>query len=196
MNSVTFTPTGSHLASCSTDLSIKLWDVATYVCLRTLRGHDHTISAVRFLPLPGLTPSSEPKTGTVVDAAVAGAQHLLSASRDGTVKLWDVETAFCDHTFAHHTDWVRCLAVRQSDGELWASSGNDQVIYVYDNTKTKIMEMRGHDHVVESLAFVTEEPLKIGNRTQHVETVRDYLASGSRDRTVKLWKVSDRKSVV
>jgi platelet-activating factor acetylhydrolase IB subunit alpha len=190
VNAVTFTPTGSHLASCSTDLSIKLWDVSTYSCLRTLRGHDHTISSVRFLPLAGLTPSAQ-KTGTGVDAALAGAQHLLSASRDGTVKLWDVETAFCDHTFFDHSDWVRCLAVRQSDGALWASSGNDQVINVYDNTKSKIMDMRGHDHVVESLAFVSEEPLKIGNRTQHVETIRDYLASGSRDRTVKLWKVSE-----
>jgi hypothetical protein len=55
----------------------------------------------------------------------------LSASRDCTVKLWDVETGFCDHTFTNHTDWVRCLAVRQSDGGLWASSAS-----IYKNAYT------------------------------------------------------------
>ena len=209
VNSVTFSPTGSHLASCSTDLSIKLWDFKTYACLRTLRGHDHTISAVRFWPKPGLLDMSTndtATTGTVggtrtgtstgMDAATAGCAHLLSASRDCTVKLWDVETGFCDQTFSDHTDWVRCLAVRQSDGGLWASAGNDTTIQVYDTSKTKVMELRGHEHVVETLAFVTEEPLKMGQReTQHTQTIRDYLASGSRDRTVRLWKVSESSCV-
>lgn len=183
------------MVSCSTDLSIKLWDVSTYACLRTLRGHDHTISAICFVPMPELTAGSfdTTKTGTGVDAAIAGSQHVLSASRDSTVKLWDVETGFCDHTFSDHSDWVRCLTVRQSDGALWASSGNDQVVYVYESaTKRKVGELRGHEHVVESVAFITEEPLKNTARpNKHTETVRDYLASGSRDRTVRLWKVSE-----
>ena len=126
-----------------------------------------------------------------MEAQLAGCQHLLSASRDSTVKLWDVETGFCDHTFFDHTNWVRCLAVRQSDGALWASAGNDQTIMVYDNAKTKAVELRGHEHVIESIAFVTEEPLKMGRENKHTETIRDYLASGSRDRTVRLWKISE-----
>jgi platelet-activating factor acetylhydrolase IB subunit alpha len=204
VNGVKFSPSGSHLVSCSTDLSIKLWDVHSYACLRTLRGHDHTISAIAFVPLltyllaPGASSSeSNTKTGTGVTASVAGSQHVLSASRDSSVKLWDVETGFCEHTFTDHHDWVRCLAVRQSDGALWASSGNDQVIYVYDSaTKRKLVELRGHEHVVESIAFITEEPAKHStssarSNTKHTETVRDYLASGSRDRTVRLWKISE-----
>ena len=190
---MTFTPSGTHLASCSTDLSIKLWDVSTYACLRTLRGHDHTISSVIFLPQLDLVASSE-TASSGVDAATAGARTLLSASRDTTVKMWDVETGFCDHTLSDHTDWVRCLATRASDGTLWASSGNDQVIYVYDQ-KQKMVELRGHEHVVESVSFVTEEPLKKAVSSKHTDIVRDYLVSGSRDRTVRLWKISEASCV-
>ena len=198
VNSVCFTPKGTHLASCSTDLSIKLWDFTTYACLRTLRGHDHTISSVCFLPSPELSGNNSTTTTTTgMAAAVAGCQHLLSASRDTTVKMWDVETGFCDQTFSNHTDWVRCLAVRPSDGGLWASGGNDQTIYVYDASSGKsnvAVELRGHEHVINALAFVKEEPLKqktATRETKHSETIRDYLASASRDRTVRLWKISE-----
>jgi platelet-activating factor acetylhydrolase IB subunit alpha len=220
VNGLDFTPKGTHLASCSTDLSIKLWDMSNrngqhqqYVCIRTLRGHDHTISAVRFLPLgTGLSllseqrglenhPQSAAQPGGGVQASAAGCQYLLSASRDGTVKMWDVETGFCDHTVSDHGDWVRCLAVQMhaksgesSNAVVWASSGNDTVIYVYEGRKP-VTELRGHEHVVESLAFVTEEPFKSSSSAsregKHMEVVRDYLASGSRDRTVRLWKLSE-----
>ena len=38
------------LASCSADMSVKLWDFNTYECLKTLHGHDHNVSSVAFLP--------------------------------------------------------------------------------------------------------------------------------------------------
>ena len=225
---------GHYMVSCSTDLSIKLWDMRTYQCLRTLRGHDHTISSVVFLPHVSSSSSSNnnnhndndsnndnnnnnnnnndhKKTGTGVDAILAVSQFLLSASRDMTVKCWDVESGFCEYTVSDHTDWVRCLAVRQWDGSIWASAGNDTNIYVYETaTKRKIVELRGHEHVIESIAFITEDTVTSTtatttirnhhnnnnhhnnhNSSKHTETVRNYLVSGSRDRSVKLWNIAD-----
>jgi platelet-activating factor acetylhydrolase IB subunit alpha len=197
VNSLSFTPTGTYLASSSNDLSIKLWDFSTYTCVRTLRGHDHTISAVRFIPAQGIIPSGDDNSS--MDVAAAGTKQLLSASRDYTVKLWDMETGFCDHTFTDHSDWARCLAVRNYDGGLWASSGNDQIIFVYDSaTRTKVCELRGHEHVVETIAFVCEESFPKTNnhdRKKHMETARDYLASGGRDRMVRLWSISSASCI-
>jgi WD40 repeat protein len=34
-------------ASCSADLSIKLWDFGAGKCVKTLQGHDHNVSGVQ-----------------------------------------------------------------------------------------------------------------------------------------------------
>jgi len=225
VHSLSFTPTGSHLASSSSDLSIKLWDFSTYSCVRTLRGHDHTISAVSFIPSPpgtlvsqGSNPSNENNnnnnTSSGIDSSIAGASFLVSASRDQTVKFWDLDTGFCDHTLSDHSDWVRCLAVRSIDGELLATAGNDQSIFVYNiaNGRKKISQLNGHEHVIESIAFITaptpassaessesggKDTLsslarkKIGGTAnQNNEESRiNYLVSGGRDRSIRLWNV-------
>lgn len=194
INSLAFTPAGNYLASSSTDLSIKIWDFTTHACVRTLRGHDHTISSVVFIPGQNIIASGDDNAN--MDVAAAQTKQLLSASRDHTVKLWDMETGFCDHTFTDHSDWVRTLAIRNNDGALWASSGNDQVICVYDTVaRKKICELRGHEHVVEDLSFVVEEAFPKAAVSQstdakHKEAIRDYLASGGRDRTVRLWSIA------
>lgn len=234
---VDFCPSGAYLASSSSDLSVKVWDVREFTCVKTLRGHDHTISCVRFVPPPidatylvkgdGAGPAgadtAEGGSGRGVDFSYeAGAKFLATASRDHTVKFWDLETGFCDHTVSDHGDWVRCIAVRHahaggsgsSKGEtgaqsadssstappslaLVATSGNDRTIYVYDahNKRAKVCELRGHDHVVESLSFMKSSsqqksaparPSAAAGGTSPL----DYLASGSRDRTVRLWTVA------
>lgn len=196
-NSVTdldFSPTGNFLASSSTDLSLKLWDFSTYSCIRTLRGHDHTISAIKFLPTnisinTAPTENGNGNNSSQVDEAI-GCQYLLSASRDTTIKVWDVVTGFCDETIKDHGDWVRCLAVR---GDIFCSAGNDTVINLYDSSnRKKICELRGHEHVVESLAFLSEGSTNSKSTVKKLEKARDYVASGGRDRSVRLWQISSQ----
>lgn len=85
-----FDATGHILASCSADMSAKLWDLSTYTCIKTLKGHDHTLSSVVF------TQSGD---------------QVITCGRDQTIRYWETSTGYCLKTLSGHNDWVKCLSV-------------------------------------------------------------------------------------
>lgn len=184
-----FDHTGKYLVSCSADMTVKLWDFQSYECLRTMHGHDHNVSSVCFLP---------------------SGDHVVSCSRDKSIKMWEVSTGYCVRTFTGHRDWVRMVRVN-SDGSLLASCSNDQTVRVWVvGTKECKLELREHDHVVECIAWAPESahPHLLGGNGSGDSNRRaltggatssaasppqgtgPFLASGSRDKTIKLWDVS------
>lgn len=58
------------IVTCSSDLFIKIWDSENeWKNTKTLVGHEHSVSSVRFMP---------------------GDQFIVSASRDSTIRVFDV----------------------------------------------------------------------------------------------------------
>lgn len=179
-------PRGAYLlASCSSDLTIKLWDPADdYKNIRTLPGHDHSVSAVRFVPTP-------------TTAAPGSPTLLVSASRDRTLRIWDVTTGFCVRTIEGHAAWVRDVAP-SPDGRFLVSAGDDRSVRLWDvssspgETEAKQI-MFGHDHVVEccELAPATSyqhlAPLAGLKKPPPASSSAEFMASGSRDKTVRIW---------
>lgn len=91
---------GTLLASCSSGLTIKLWDSSdehTNIFF-TLPGHDHSGSEVQFV-LSGAAGS--PPSGNL----------LISASRDKFWRIWDISTDYCLRTVRGHADWVRDITL-------------------------------------------------------------------------------------
>jgi WD40 repeat protein len=82
-------PDGQRALSASQDTTLKLWDIETGACLRTLEGHRLGVRSVALLP---------------------NGQHVLSSSYDTTLKLWDIETGECLYTF-HGDSSFYCCAV-------------------------------------------------------------------------------------
>ena len=82
VNSVSFSPDGTKVASGSNDKTVKLWDVTSGECLQTLEGHSSRVKSVSFSP-----------DGTKV----------ASGSYDKTVKLWDVTSGECLQTLEGHS---------------------------------------------------------------------------------------------
>ena len=50
VNSVSFSPDGTKVASGSDDNTVKLWDVTSGECLQTLEGHSSDVWSVSFSP--------------------------------------------------------------------------------------------------------------------------------------------------
>lgn len=173
---VDFDSKGSFLATCSSDLSIKVWDTQQWdnagYSGKTLRGHEHTVSTVKFLP---------------------GDDLIASASRDKTIRIWEVATTFCIRTITGHEDWVR-MTVPSTDGTLLGSCSSDNTARVWDPTSGVMkMEFRGHGHIVEVIAFA---PLasyaairELAGLKAATKAPGAYIATGSRDKTVKIWDV-------
>lgn len=161
----------TRLASCSNDLTIKIWDPSNkYVNVRTLCGHDHSISAVRFLP----------------------SGNLVSAGRDGSIRIWDVVTGYCLKTI-DSGDWIRDISV-SLDGFI-VSAGNDRMAQMWDVSSGNITaQMIGHAGPVECCA--------VAPRASHAYMAvlgatklsgRDvFVATGSRDKNIKLWNERGR----
>lgn len=107
---IAFDVSGKLLASCSADMSIKLWDFhQSFACVKTMHGHDHNVNSVAFMPQ---------------------GDFVVSASRDKTIKIWEVATGYCVKTLTGHREWVRMARVSPC-GELIASCSNDQTVRVW-----------------------------------------------------------------
>lgn len=115
-----FDARGNHLASCSNDLSAKIWDMtSTYNCIKTIKGHEHALSSVLYSP---------------------SGDHLLTCSRDNTIKMWDTSTGFCNRTYTGHTEWVKAIAI-SGDGQYLASGGSDQNILIWQLHTGKVLQV-------------------------------------------------------
>lgn len=172
---------GTLLASCSSDLTIKLWDPSDeYKNIRTLPGHDHSVSSIRFIPSGA---AGAPLTGNL----------LVSASRDKTLRVWDVTTGYNVKTIRGHVDWVRSVAATM-DGRWLLSAGADQTIRAWSaESGDAKMTWTGHEHVIECCSFAPAAAypyladLAGLKKPPPSSSAFEFIASGSRDKTIKLW---------
>lgn len=180
------------IASGGWDNNITLWDQQQGV-QRVLTGHTHWVQA-----LIGLDDHNS----------------LVSASFDGSIKIWDLATGNCNLTLADHCGPV--LGLAKLPGGLFASSSWDRTVRVWSPQGASVSELLGHTGRVRCLCSVGSELIASGDdscvvRLWNMQGTRLWtvltgheaavwavceldvtrpgavLATGSCDNTIKLW---------
>jgi WD40 repeat protein len=157
--SVAISIDGRFLASSGEDPAIRVWDMETGVCLKTLEQQQYWLVTLAFDPT----------------SQIPGERHrLASGGGDQAIRLWDVETGQILQTFKGHTQAVLAVAF-SPDGQILASSSADQTIRLWNaRTGGAIAVWQAHDAPIWALAFSPDG---------------QTLVSGSEDQTIKLWDV-------
>ena len=121
---------------------------------KQLEGHPRTVLSVNFI--------DEGKT-------------LVSSSRDGTIKIWDIASGQLKRTLTNHTSGVYAVTFSH-DRKLMASGSVDTTIILWDAAKFEpIRKLEGHKAAVRDLAFAPDDKT---------------LASAGEDSTFRLWDVA------
>lgn len=187
---------GRMIASCSNDQTIIIWNTDNPNPQQILDGHSHVIEQVVWAPteatIKAITSSDyfkasktagntenseEAKTsdnGQTKPATTGAYNFVISASRDKTIKIWNISNGSCILTLNGHDNWVRGLAFHHSGKYLYSCS-DDKTLRVWDLVTGKSAKKinDAHTHFVSTVA---SNPRYL------------VLATGSVDTAVKIWE--------
>lgn len=120
--------------------------------LKQLSGHSDSISRIAWSP---------------------DGRWLASASRDKSVRVWDVSKGIVRHILNGHTGWVIDLAWSPDSSKL-VSCADDRMAKIWDaSTGQVVRTLAGHDGTIKAVAWSPDGKL---------------IATGSEDKTIWLWK--------
>jgi len=205
LHAVAFNPREPRLVASGYADVVRLWDIETGECVRTLSGHE------------GPRYSAD----VVNSVAVSPDGRQCSSAGGNEVKLWDVATGECLWTMRGHAYGVASVAF-SPDGRRCLSGSYDQTLRLWNAETGELVRMlSGHKEHISSIAFVpdgrqcisgsydqtiklwdvtTGECLRTIDAQHHVSSVavspdgRRFLSGGSdaggRYVTIRLWSAA------
>ena len=131
-----------EIATGSDDLTIKIWDIDSNTCKRSIKDEDKILCLLEFKK-----------------------NKLLAGNNNNHINLWNINAPDSSEyicTFKDHSSSINCL-VKIND-ELFASGSNDKSIRIWNfSNKTCIKALKGHKNNICSLALLLDGKLCSGS---------------------------------
>lgn len=165
--------TGSErLAVATNSEHIHIFNTTTLGCLDTLSGHKEAVLTLDYTD------------------SVEGRRLIASGSKDTTVRVWDVAKsggASCLAVGTGHVSAVTAVAFSRKVGsQFLVSGGADKLLRVWDTSK---MDDAKCPTTLPVIAAIPAHEKDIN--AVCVSPNDQFVASGSQDRTIKVWKLPD-----
>ncbi|XP_025105940.1 F-box/WD repeat-containing protein 7-like isoform X2 [Pomacea canaliculata] len=175
------------IVSGSQDKQIKVWDVQSCCCVRTIRGHTDTVTAVKLKGRSIITGCADSAvrvfdmdTGKIiqsfqghggsVDHIVVLDNLIVTAATDRSLRVWSLTAGVLVHTLREHDDDIECL-VAFGRHVMSGSWDNTLVLWSVDEGKM-LLKLRGHTEAVVAVQFDEKKAV-----------------SGSADGDVRVWSL-------
>lgn len=192
VQSVSWSPDGTRIASGSWDKVVAIWDNDSSAVLAAVTGNQSLVSSVAWSP-DGTRIAIDSWNGVrVLDAATGtelavlgnelrhagcitwspNGNRIVRGSIDGTLRLWDATSGTELAVIQAHEDDVKGVSWSPNGARI-ASGSFDKTVRVWDAVSgSALLVLRGHEHFVCGVSWSPD-----GAR----------IVSGSVDKTVRVW---------
>ncbi|KAL8655704.1 MAG: hypothetical protein Q9210_000726 [Variospora velana] len=199
---------GCWLATGAKDNTARLWRIdhtrKSYEHYATYTGHAESLGALALPQLPlGTTPSSS----SPLDYPPP---FLLTGSQDKTIKRWEIARSSVNtnpssakkgahpssralYTRKAHDKDINAISINHNN-TLFASASQDRTVKIWSVQEGEVQGiLRGHRRGVWSVRFAPKDtpPISGDSSTGPASSRHGLVLTGSGDKTVKIWSLSD-----
>ncbi|KAI8376045.1 WD40-repeat-containing domain protein [Radiomyces spectabilis] len=206
------------IVSGSRDHTIKIWDMRTGECRKTLYAHTRSVLCLQYDDEFLFSGSSDTtiiqwniRTGQIVRTLRGHSESVLnlrfqkdqmvSCSKDKTVRIWNLKTGTVSRVLRGHRAAVNAV---QFKGNRVVSASGDRAIKLWDMETGKCLKT--FDSHTRGIAGSSDQTIKIWNaatgeclhtlighmalvRSLQVDANTDRIVSGSYDSSLKIWSL-------
>lgn len=189
---------GNWIVTGAKDNTARLWRInigtRSHECYAVLSGHAEAVGAVS---LPKERPP--PESRALNDPAAFPPSFVITGSQDQTIKRWDMGEHMRTSQSGFRTKYTRKAHEKDINAvdifhnkNLFASASQDRTAKIWDAEHGEaIGVLRGHKRGVWSVKFSPKDTPIIASSTGGSGKNRGYVLTGSGDRSVKVWSLSD-----
>lgn len=134
--------------------------------------------------------------------------HIITSSKDKTVKYWDLLSNICVGVGEGHTDAVNSVGIHKANAthlskkDFAVSGGVDKILkrwsLINENKKSSSVSKIGSKDADAIISLTCTHSVRAHDKEINTVTVSpndSLIATGSQDRTIRLWRASDLTSV-